>query len=47
MSIAGLFPEYRFESMNAEMHENAIIEYALERGTWPELRWLFAHYGET
>ncbi|HID63238.1 MAG TPA: hypothetical protein EYP49_10925 [Anaerolineae bacterium] len=36
MSIAGLFPEYRFESMDAETHESVIIERILERGTWFE-----------
>jgi hypothetical protein len=46
-SIAGLFPEYRFESMDAEAYESVIIERVLERGTWPELRWLFDRYGET
>jgi hypothetical protein len=46
-SIAGLFPEYRFESMDAETHESVIIERVLERGTWAELRWLFDCYGET
>ena len=46
MSIAGLFPEYRFESMDAETHESVITERVLERGTWPELRWLFDRYGE-
>ena len=46
MSIAWLFPEYRFESMDAATHESVIIERVLERGTWPELRWLFDCYGE-
>jgi hypothetical protein len=41
MSIAWLFPEYRFESTDAETHESVVIERVLERGTWPELRWLF------
>jgi len=46
ISIAGLFPEYRFESMDVETHESVIIERVLERGTWPELHWLFDRYGE-
>ena len=47
MSIAWLFPEYRFESMDAETHGSVIIERVLERGTWSELRWLFDRYGES
>lgn len=47
ISIAWLFPEYRFESMDAEMHECVIIERVLERGTWSELRWLFSRYGDS
>jgi len=47
MSIAWLFPEYRFESMDAATHESVIIERVFGWGTWPELRWLFDHYGET
>jgi len=46
ISISWLFPEYRFESMDAATHESVIIERILERGTWPELRWLFDRYGE-
>jgi hypothetical protein len=43
---AWLFPEYEFASMDPEHHAGVIIERVLERGTWPQLRWLFAHYGE-
>jgi hypothetical protein len=46
ISMAWLFPEYRFESMDTETHESVIIERILERGTWPELLWLFERYGE-
>ncbi len=45
-STAWLFPEYRFETMDAETHAGVIIERILERGTWAELRWLFDCYGE-
>jgi hypothetical protein len=45
-SSAWLFPEYDFESMDLERHSGVIIERLLERGTWPQVRWLFATYGE-
>lgn len=45
-SIAWLFPEYDFESMDSERHAAVIIERGLERGTWAEVRWLFTRYGE-
>lgn len=44
--IAWLFPEYDFESMNLEHHAAVIMERVLERGTWAQVRWLFANYGE-
>jgi hypothetical protein len=43
---AWLFPEYDFDTMGVESHESVIIERVLERGTWEQLRWLFATYGE-
>jgi hypothetical protein len=43
---AWLFPEYEFETMGLESHVGVIIERILERGTWAQLRWMFAHYGE-
>jgi hypothetical protein len=43
---AWLFSEYDFETMTPEHHEGVIIERILERGTWKQLRWLFATYGE-
>jgi hypothetical protein len=43
---AWLFPEYDFETMNLERHRSVIIERVLERGTWGQLCWLFATYGE-
>jgi len=45
-STAWLFPEYDFESMQLESHSGVIIERLLERGAWPQIRWLFAAYGE-
>lgn len=41
-----LFPEYDLESLNLERHRGVIIERMLERGTWEQLRWLFATYGQ-
>ena len=46
VDAAWLFPEYDFETMTPEHHERVIIERILERGTWEQLRWLFATYGE-
>ncbi|MBM4467543.1 MAG: hypothetical protein FJ014_18650 [Chloroflexi bacterium] len=43
---AWLFPEYEFESMDPERHAGVIVERVLERGTWAQLHWLFADYGE-
>ena len=44
---AWLFPEYDFDTMDADSHKSVIIERVLERGTWEQLRWLFATYSET
>jgi hypothetical protein len=41
-----LFPEYEFASMNLRDHRGVIIERLLERGSWEQVRWLFATYGE-
>ena len=43
---AWLFTEYDFDTMGLEYHKSVIIERVLERGTWGQLRWLFATYGE-
>ncbi len=43
---AWLFPEYDAQSITLEHHRGVIIERMLERGTWEQLRWLFATYGE-
>jgi hypothetical protein len=45
-STAWLFPEYDFDSMDLQEHSGVIIERLLERGTWAQIRWLFATYGE-
>ena len=45
-STAWLFPEYEFGKMDDEGFANVIVERILERGTWDELRWLFARYGQ-
>ncbi len=44
--MAWLFPEYAFAAMDVEIHRGVIIERALERGSWEQLKWLFATYGE-
>ena len=43
---AWLFPEYHFETMDLEHHAGVVIERVLERGSWEQVRWLFATYGE-
>jgi hypothetical protein len=43
---AWLFPEYDFESIDLNTHRGVIIEQVLERGSWAQVRWLFATYGE-
>jgi hypothetical protein len=43
---AWLFPEYAFAAMDVQTHRGVIIERVLERGSWEQLRWLFATYGE-
>lgn len=45
-SAAWLFPEYDFDAIDLEGHSGVIIERLLERGTWPQIGWLFATYGE-
>lgn len=44
--MAWLFPEYAFAAMDVQTHRGVIIERVLERGSWEQLRWLFATYGE-
>jgi hypothetical protein len=41
-----LFPEYNFQAMQVEEYRSVIIERVLEKGSWEQLRWLFAVYGE-
>ena len=41
-----LFPEYTFDEMNLDQYASVIIERILERGSWAQLRWLFATFGE-
>jgi hypothetical protein len=43
---AWLFPEYDCKQMDLKHHQGVIIERILERGTWEQIRWLFATYGE-
>ena len=45
-STAWLFPEYEFDSVGLESHSGVIMERLLDRGTWDQVRWLFAAYGE-
>ena len=44
--MAWLFPEYDFEKMDLEHYRAVIIERVLEHGTWEQLGWLFAAWGE-
>lgn len=44
--MAWLFPEYDFGKMTLDGHRGVIIERVLERGSWAQVRWLFATYGE-
>ncbi len=46
-SLARLFQEYDFETMDVNLHANVIMERVLEYGTWDELHWLFHHSGLT
>ena len=41
-----LFPEYEFETMTVDQHQGVVIERILERGSWSQIRWLLATYGE-
>lgn len=41
------FAEYAFSTIDVQSHQGVIIERVLERGSWDQLRWLFATYGET
>lgn len=43
---AWLFPEYEAESIRLDSHQGVILERILEKGSWAQLRWLFATYGE-
>jgi hypothetical protein len=40
-------PRIRIWADGSERHRSVVIERVLERGTWKQLRWLFATYGET
>ena len=46
LDAAWLFPEYDFKTMELESYRGVIIERILEKGTWQQLRWLFATYRE-
>lgn len=45
-STAWLFPEYELESVGLDSHSGVIMERLLDRGTWAQVRWLFAADGE-
>jgi hypothetical protein len=45
--MAWLFPEYDFAEMDLQTYQGVIIERVLERGSWEQVKWLFATYGET
>ncbi len=42
-----LFPEYDFSLMDPATYESVIIERILDRGSWAEVNWLYAYYGES
>jgi hypothetical protein len=44
--LAWLFPEYDLARLDPEQDSAIFIERVLERGSWEQVRWLFAHYGE-
>ena len=44
--VAWLFPEYDLEAMGIDHHRGVIIERILERGSWEQVRWLLATYGQ-
>jgi hypothetical protein len=41
-----LFPEYEFAHMNPDEYAGVVIERVLDRGSWPEINWLYERYGE-
>lgn len=41
-----LFPEYDFAVMTPQEYAGVVIERILDRGSWAEVNWLFATYGE-
>lgn len=45
-TMAPLFPEYDFTTLDVEADAELVMERVLEYGTRTELRWLFAHYGQ-
>lgn len=46
LELEWMFPEYEFAIMDIDTHRGVIIERVLERGSWEQLQWLFATYGE-
>ena len=46
LSSRKTLPESTFGKMDDEGFANVIIERILERGSWDQLRWLFARYSQ-
>lgn len=46
LDMAWLFPEYEFAAIGIQSHQGVIIERVLERGSWEQVRWLFAAYSK-
>lgn len=44
--MAWLFPKYLFATIDVQTHRGVIIERVLEHGSWEQVKWLFATYGE-
>lgn len=43
--LAGLFRNYRRETIDLEKHCRMVIKTVLARGTWEQVLWLFDYYG--
>ena len=46
ISLAPFFQEYNFGQLDADRHQELVIERTLIYGNRPEIQWLFKHYGQ-
>lgn len=44
-SLADLFKNYAFETLDDQRHRKLIIKRVLTDGDWDQIMWLFKHYG--